>query len=85
MAVRLSYKLIAVAPGWGHPKGESYRIHIEYASGRSMSLPGRFKSATEAIAYVKRFYPELDGRCTGVDELNKTACMRAAVNIKAPI
>ena len=71
MAVRLSYKLIAVAPAWGQPNGESYKIHIEYASGRSMSLPGRFKTAKEANAYVKRFHPELEGKCTGVDDLNQ--------------
>jgi hypothetical protein len=69
MAVRLSYSLISAAPAWGQPRVHKLRIHILYASGRSQSRPERFDCATEAVQFIDRFYPDLVGKCTGIEVL----------------
>lgn len=76
MAVRLSYALISVAPGWGQPEGQALKIHIEYASGRSLSLPERFPTAAEAGQFIERFYPDLIGKCTGIDQIPERKPMK---------
>ena len=69
MAVRLSYKLIRSVPGWGQTKGEWLRVQISYEFGRMFSPRARFRSADEAGRFIGRFYPDLIGKCSGVEEL----------------
>lgn len=84
MAVRLSYSLICVAPGWGQPQGETLKIHIEYGSGRSQTRSERFKSAAEARQFVERFYPDLVGKCTEIEKLNDRKPAKSAAAVQAP-
>lgn len=66
---RLSYSLVASPPPRGSALKHSLRIDVVYASGRVMSFRERFKSVKEAEHFIARFYPDLIGKCTGIETL----------------
>lgn len=74
--LRLSYSLVVCAPPRGSVLKEALRIHVQYASGRLMPSRERFNSAADAKHFVSRFYPDLIGKCTSVDEMNQPPSSR---------
>lgn len=65
--IRLSYRLLTSSGVEGSTRPPMLRISVAYASGRTNCLPEQFSDTARVERYLKRFYPDLVGKCTAIE------------------
>jgi hypothetical protein len=67
--IRLSYHLVLCPMPAGSTSPPFLKVKVVYASGRTNFLREQFKDTDSVERFLKRFYPDLIGKCTSVEEL----------------
>jgi hypothetical protein len=76
--IRLSYHLVLCPIPAGSTKSPLFKVKVVYASGRTNYLREQFKDTDSVERFLKRFYPDLIGKCTSVEELPARESKRPA-------